>query len=285
MQELFLTSFVRDGADFERASAVLHGLANMSGWESLHRVVYFAGPLPPKGFNRSIPASAKTQQQQMALWSGLHQVLQKISHVLQLRYEVFRDRDFCPDGQMPTMPIEGPDAELNKTGGTLRWTDFPKPTENQPVISRKKIEIVDQKNLITIVKDNNHRFKSEAIEESVSYFIDSVEISLVRYYHMPPAGAGESPAQPLGGPVLPAWSSLRLLDPSGTWMLFVRTTVFEDNAPDKLKKAQDDLYAMRDKLAGVFGFKMVDRRAHDTRILLPTNNLPAPMPAAQRLRG
>ncbi|KLU87134.1 hypothetical protein MAPG_06138 [Magnaporthiopsis poae ATCC 64411] len=194
MQELFLTSFVKDGADFERASAVLHGLANMNGWESLHRVLFFAGPLPPKGFNvtRSIPTSARTQQQQMALWSGLHQVLQKISHVLQLRYEVFRDRDFAPEGEMPTMPAEGPDAELNKASGTLRWTDFPKPTENQPVISRKKIEITDQKNLIAIVKDNNHRLKSEAIEESVSYFIDGVEISLVRYYHMPPAGAAES---------------------------------------------------------------------------------------------
>lgn len=129
------------------------------------------------------------------------------------------------------------------------------------------------------------RLKSEAIEESVSYFIDSVEISLVRYYHLPPAGAAEGPAQPLGGAVLPAWSSLRLLDPSGTWMLFVRTTVLEDNAPDKIKKAQDDLYAMRDKLAGVFDFKIVDRRVHDTRISQPMNNLPAPMPMAQRLRG
>ncbi|KLU87133.1 hypothetical protein MAPG_06137, partial [Magnaporthiopsis poae ATCC 64411] len=58
-----------------------------------------------------------------------------------------------------------------------------------------------------------------------------------------------------------------------------------DNAPDKIKKAQDDLYAMRDKLAGVFDFKIVDRRVHDTRISQPISNLPAPMPMAQRLRG
>lgn len=197
----------------------------------------------------------------------------------------------------------------------MRWTDFPKPTENLPIINRKKIEISDQRNLIAILKDNNHRlavpdsprtlsrpearltfplgptatrFKSEAIEESVSYFIDNIELSLVRYYHLPPQqqqqGADPSRgSQPLAS--LPPWTTLQPLDPSGNWMLFVRTTVLEDNSPEKVKKAQDELFAMRERLAGVFDFKAIDRRAHDTRIAQPVSNVPAPMPQTQRVRG
>jgi mediator of RNA polymerase II transcription subunit 18 len=119
----------------------------------------------------------------------------------------------------------------------------------------------------------------------VSYFIDSIEISLVRYYHLPTAAYDPSRgAQPLPSP-LPPFESLHLLDPSGTWLLFVRTTVVEDNSPEKTKKALEELYAVRDRLAGVFDFKIVDRRAHDTRILQPMNAAPAPMPQTQRVRG
>ncbi|EHA54152.1 hypothetical protein MGG_08928 [Pyricularia oryzae 70-15] len=290
MQDLFLTTFVRGGDEFERACAVLQAVANMSGWHSLHRVVFYSGPLPPKGFANSRsaqpanqPPGAKPSPQQLqqtaALWGLLNQALTKTSYIMQARYEVFKDRDFVglPNEADASAAVDG-EVELNRATGTLRWTDLPiKQPDNNPVTQRKRIDISDHKNLIAVFKDNNHTYKSEAIEESVSYYIDSVEITLVRYYKLPDS------TQPLTS--LPTWPSLQLVDPSGTWMLFLRTTVQEENAYDKIKEAQEELYRVRDQLGGVFEFKVYDRRVHDTRIIQQANNMPAPLPQIQRARG
>ena len=45
------------------------------------------------------------------------------------------------------------------------------------MVQRKRLDIADQTNLVAILMDNNHRLKSEAIEESVSYFVDSIEFT------------------------------------------------------------------------------------------------------------
>lgn len=299
MQDLFLTSFVRGGEEFERACAVLQAVANMSGWHSLHRVVFYSGPLPPKGLPNTRSAqqvlqhqptgakpSPQQQQQTAALWATLNQALTKTSYVMQVRYEVFKDRDMAEKAEESDQGAEDASsaaaadsgAELNKTIGTLRWTDLPvKQPDSNPVTQRKKVDIPDHKNLIAVLKDNNHTYKSEAIEESVSYYIDSVEITLVRHYRLPES------TQPLKA--LPSWSSLQLVDPSGTWILHLRTSVQEDNAYDKIKDAQDELLRIRDQLGGVFEFKTYDRRVHDTRIIQQPSNMPVPLPHIQRARA
>ena len=124
------------------------------------------------------------------------------------------------------------------------------------------------------------RLKSEAIEETYSYFRDNIEYTLTRYLQLPPSPPNGSP-QPQ---VLPAWESLTPLDPAGKWVLWVRTHVVDDTSPEKMQRAHDDLVTVRDgELHGVFDFQVLDRRAYDTRLAqAPISNTPVPLPQTVR---
>jgi mediator of RNA polymerase II transcription subunit 18 len=50
------------------------------------------------------------------------------------------------------------------------------------------------------------------------------------------------------------------------WFLHVKTHVMSDNKPDDLRKAHDQLLAIRAELEGVFDFRSIDRKVYDTRI-------------------
>lgn len=50
------------------------------------------------------------------------------------------------------------------------------------------------------------------------------------------------------------------------WILQARIHVLQDNKPDELRKAQDQLMAIRNELDGVFEFRNIDRKVHDTRV-------------------
>lgn len=48
---------------------------------------------------------------------------------------------------------------LDSTAGILRWTDFPDPPQGKPVLTqRKKVELWEQKNLPSILRDNQHQY-------------------------------------------------------------------------------------------------------------------------------
>lgn len=149
MYELFLTALVDDG-DFDAACSVLTGLCGMSPWESIHRVLYFQGPPRPGGLpNLSAHLGKAVRKDTGILWKELHQSLIRSSFILQARYEVLKDRDFGPSA---------PPTDLNSTPGVLRWTDFPDPPRNQPLLTqRKKVEIWDQSNLPTILQSANYQ--------------------------------------------------------------------------------------------------------------------------------
>jgi mediator of RNA polymerase II transcription subunit 18 len=51
-------------------------------------------------------------------------------------------------------------------------------------------------------------------------------------------------------------------------VLQVKAHVLQDNKPDEIRKAQDRLMAIRGELDGVFDFKTIDRKVHDTRVAL-----------------
>ncbi len=115
MHELFLTAVVSN-ADFERTTAVLQGLCAMSAWQSVHRVLFFAGPPQPRGLPtvRSLVqstaqlASQPPQPQPLSrLWQELHQHLSRQSYLLRTRYEVFRDHDFSNDSDEETNSSSG----------------------------------------------------------------------------------------------------------------------------------------------------------------------------------
>ncbi|OAA56201.1 Mediator complex, subunit Med18 [Niveomyces insectorum RCEF 264] len=309
MHELFLTAVVPD-AELERAKALLQGLSGMAAYASIQRVLYFAGPPQPRGLvvRRSLPTPLLPTQ--VRLWSELHQQLSRQSFVVQARYAL-QPADF---GQPPLLsPVEGggdgpaavSTARLNSTPGTLRWTDIPDPTPggggNRLVMQRKKIEIADTRGLPAILQDNNYRFKAELVEESFAFFANNNEYALVRLHRLPtnPAsGAGgmadmataTTVPQPLVA--LPPWDEVVSsaptaaalpVDPAGQWLLFVRRHVLDDTSPEKMASALEALDAVRTQLAGAFFFRPVDRRAHDTRIERPVNNMPVPLP--QRVRG
>lgn len=143
MYELFLTAPVRKD-DFEMACAILQGLTYMQARQNVYRTLYYAGQPQPRGL-----PNQRTFRQQTAtlpLWKELSNHLKRSSYVLQLAYEVFPESDFG----------SGAVVDLNSAPGTLRWTDLPDPLRDTPVTQRKKIEIPDQRNLLTTMSYNGH---------------------------------------------------------------------------------------------------------------------------------
>lgn len=65
---------------------------------------------------------------------------------------------------------------------------------------------------------------------------------------------------------LPSWDAFTPLDMQQRWFLQVKVHVLQDNKPDEIRKAQDQLLAIRAELDGVFDFKAIDRKVHDTRV-------------------
>lgn len=142
MYELFLTTPVRKD-DFEMACAILQGLTCMQARQNVHRILYFAGQPQPRGlFNQR----CFRQSPALPLWKELSKQLTRSSYVMQLAYDVSPETDFG----------NGAIVDLNSTPGTLRWMDLPDPLRDTPVTQRKKIDIPDQRNLLTALSDNAH---------------------------------------------------------------------------------------------------------------------------------
>lgn len=74
--------------------------------------------------------------------------------------------------------------------------------------------------------------------------------------------------QPIPAPasVLPPWSALVAVDAQHRWILQVKLHVSQDNKPDEIRKAQDRLMNVRTEFEGVFDFRPIDRKVHDTRV-------------------
>ncbi|KAI1506379.1 mediator complex, subunit Med18 [Biscogniauxia marginata] len=248
MRELFLTASVK-ASEFDRACAIFQGLTWMTARKSTYRILFFAGQPQPKGLpnTRNLRISPFTP-----LWNELSKQLSRSSYVLQVAYEVSPEMDFGKDAGM----------DFNNLKGTLRWTDMPDPLRDVPFVSRKKIEIPEQTLIPTILADNNHTYTGELIQESYSFVRGNVEFVFSRYYQPP-----ESQGRPV--PVLPAWTDLRPVDPAQKWVLNVKLNVTDDTQPEKMKKAGEELMAIKMELEKLFDFKVLDRRVFDTRIAPP----------------
>lgn len=147
MYEIFLTALV-DDKDFSAACAILGGLCGMSPWESIHRVLYFQGPPKPVGISNQSSIDKPIRKDVGMLWKELHQNLSRQSFVLQLRYEILKDRD---------MGFQAGPINLDATPGMLQWNDFPDPPHGRPMLAqRKKVELWDQKKLPSVMRDNSY---------------------------------------------------------------------------------------------------------------------------------
>lgn len=106
------------------------------------------------------------------------------------------------------------------------------------------------------------------------FFREHVEFCLTRHYFLRPISdyvpletkAGSNLPTPCQD--IPAWESLTAVDRQKRWILQVKTRVLPDNKPDEIRAAQDLLLSIRGELEGVFDFKVIDRKVHDTRIAL-----------------
>ncbi|ROT40433.1 hypothetical protein SODALDRAFT_321781 [Sodiomyces alkalinus F11] len=263
MYELFLSTFIAD-EDIKPTCSILSGLCAMPPWESLQRVLFFKGPARPNGLSNQSSFVRTTRKDVPALWKELHQQLSRQSYILQARYEVFKDKDFGTDTP----------ANFDSRPGVLHWTDFPEPPQKGSFVTqRKKTEIWDQQNLLSIMRDNNYLLKCEAIEETYQFFRDDVEFCLFRHYLLPPSGDGK----PLA--VLGDWeTTFSPTDPGKRWLFMVKVHVLQDNQPDEVRKAHEKLTNIRRELEGVFEFKVFDRRIHDTRVAVEMRSGPAPLP-------
>ncbi|KAI1873747.1 uncharacterized protein JN550_003016 [Neoarthrinium moseri] len=252
MHELFLTAALKDG-DIEKACAVLQGLCWMSARHNVYHLGFYAGPPKARGLPnvKSLPPNRYSAQ-----WHELSRELTRSSYVFHLVHEVLKDRDFGTGNAMiwDNMP------------GTLRWAGFPDPEreKDQVITYRKKIDIPDQKGLLTIMAGNGQGYKTELIQETYSFIRDNMEFIFSRYYHLPP-----SPEQSGPSTSLPAWSDLKPVDPARKWTFSVKRDVLEDGQPEKMKQASKGIAEVRAELDSMFSFKAIDRRIFDTRIAAP----------------
>lgn len=109
------------------------------------------------------------------------------------------------------------------------------------------------------------------VEETYRFFRDEIEIALTKQYffnsiqeYTPLESRRPSTYAP--AKQLPTWNNLTPVDMQGRWIMQVKTHVLQDNKPDEIRKAQDKLMALRNELEGVFDFRAIDRKVHDTRI-------------------
>jgi len=121
---------------------------------------------------------------------------------------------------------------------------------------------------------------SDQIEHSYQFFRDEVEFSLHSYSYtqpLPQHPAAIHPANPL-----PPWDSLVNVDDTHHWMLQVKLHVIQDNKPDEVRKAQEQLIGIKKELEGIFLFEVVDRGYYDSRVPLEVQSVPAPLPQVVR---
>jgi mediator of RNA polymerase II transcription subunit 18, fungi type len=99
------------------------------------------------------------------------------------------------------------------------------------------------------------------ILETFSFTRENIELVFNRHYYLPDSSE-------TAGPVarLPSWDELRLVDSARKWTLNVKLNVLEDNQPEKMKKANEELMSFKAELDSIFDFKVIDRRIFDTRI-------------------
>ncbi|KND89012.1 Mediator of RNA polymerase II transcription subunit 18 [Tolypocladium ophioglossoides CBS 100239] len=271
MYELFLTALV-EGSDFHAACAVLSGFCAMPPWETVNRVLYFQGPPRPTGISNQASVEKPMRKDAAFLWKDLHQNLSRQSFVLQARYDVVKERDMGPSAA----PVD-----LDSAQGILRWTDFPDPPHGRPVLTqRKAIELWEQRKLPSVLRDNHYQFKTETIEEVYRFFRDQIEFCLTRQYFLkaihdytPLESRQHQPPEPLS--TLPAWDSLTPVDMQNRWILQVKIHVLQDNKPDEIRKAQDQLASICGELEGSFDFKTIDRKVHDTRVAMQQQGIQA----------
>lgn len=160
-----------------------------------------------------------------------------------------------------------------RSGGRRTYTHWSGEKDTRkfitPLASRKRLS----------GKLTSSSLTSDQIEHAYLFFRDDIEICLRRLLHPVPLGQ-KDPATPSNP--LPPWDSIANVDELDQWMLEVKLHVLQDNKPDEVRKAQEELVAMKTELEGVFQFEVIERQFLDTRVPLEVQATPAPLPQVVR---
>lgn len=65
-------------------------------------------------------------------------------------------------------------------------------------------------------------------------------------------------------------------------MVVIKTHVLQDNKPDEVRKAQEQVVALKNELEGVFHFEVIERQFLDTRVPLQVQSGLAPLPQVMK---
>jgi mediator of RNA polymerase II transcription subunit 18 len=272
MYELFLTALIEEG-DLQAALSILTGICGMQSWHSIQRVLYFqcaSATGRPTGFQNYKSLDKPLRRDTEWFLKELNAALSRQSFIMQARYDVVKDRDMGPNAK---------EMDFDAMSGILRWTEFPSAPQGRPHIThRKKIELWEQKKIWSLMADNSCMFKTEVIDECYRFYRDDVEFCLTRQFFLRPIEdytPVEQRQATTAPPVsqLPAFEELTPVDAQNRWVLQVKAHVMKDNDPEAPKKAQGQLEAIRVELEGVFDFKSIDRKVHDTRVAQPQQNI------------
>ncbi|KAK0723257.1 mediator complex, subunit Med18 [Lasiosphaeria miniovina] len=239
--EIFLTAVVNEH-DFDAAVKVLGGITAMREQQHISRVHYYIRDVSVRGLP-SIKEIQKEKGPTSASWQELHQILLKQSYILHTRHRDFLD---------PTSP-----------GPVLRFCDQPDPESNRypRFITQRKILEINDLRTEKILAESKFTLKSEMVEESYHWWLNDLEYALTRILPVPP-----------GSPLPQQVSDLNDLQPlSSFWMLYVRTWV--ESNPERMQLAYVRLNQVKNDFTGLFEFKTMDRRAHDTRNMEPRGSV------------
>lgn len=148
------------------------------------------------------------------------------------------------------------------------------------------VEVQEQKGLMGILAESNCTFKREAVLVSFTYVRDGVQFVFERMYPVPASPLGQQDiggAAPSPSPssLLPPAASLEPLSPD-IWQLTARCYVLEDDRPELVARAVEELMGVAAELQGVFKFRPIDRRRLDTRVPVSRElQPPPPLPQTQ----
>ncbi|KAM7220846.1 hypothetical protein V8F06_003740 [Rhypophila decipiens] len=246
--EVFMTTVVANN-EVTRARALLRGFTEIRERHRFTRVRH----LTPGA--KGLPAIKDLQKERgpnAQVWQELHQIFTRQSYIIQDRVDV-------TDEALAAISTGGPVNIGQGKMHRLRFTDLPDVVSNRnpPTNTQRKVIEINDSRMDKILAQNKFVTKNEYVEESYHWWHNGLEYALVQTLPVPAGTDLDNYIPNLAG--VTNWPPFAIL--------FVRIQV--ESTPDGMQQAHARLENARKALIGVFDFKIIDRRTHDTRIMEP----------------
>ncbi|KAK4456613.1 hypothetical protein QBC42DRAFT_280895 [Cladorrhinum samala] len=254
MYEIFATAVVQND-DILKARAILAGVTKSQEYHRFMRIQHFE---PQDPSTRGLPAIKEIQKERntnphVPAWVELNAILLKQQYTVRIHTKVNMDEVEGAKNDSANRPVIPPTRVR-----VLKWCEMPDPPSQHlaPWISqRRALDILDPR-AENILLANRYQRTSNVYEESYDYRSGKLTYSLTKQWLIDPSvGTDEIPNLATADEFAPFW------------LLHVRAVV--ESKAEAMQQAIARLAAVREELMGVFEFKAFDRRALDTRCMLP----------------